>query len=262
MPGTLARTDQALRTSGEHWKPIACTNLSPVRRFFDLQAGSIWRDLAAVLPTVEGCLVDVGCGAQPYRRLLASGIHYVGIDTVDAKSVFGYETPDTQYYDGVSWPLADGVADAVLATETLEHVKDPGQFLHEAARVLRPEGQVILTVPFSARWHYVPEDYWRFTPSGLRRLLENAGFTGVRIFARGNSLTVASYKCLALIAPFILPQTTTRIGAIAAQFIGITLAPLFVCLGIVGNLSTLAKSDDDCLGYTVLACKPAPTVDG
>jgi hypothetical protein len=91
----------------------------------DLQAGTIWRDLATVLPMLSGDVVDVGCGAQPYRRLLPPDIAYVDIDTHEAKRVFGYKTPGTRYYDGFTWPLEDASADAVLATETLEHVKDP-----------------------------------------------------------------------------------------------------------------------------------------
>jgi len=43
-----------------------------LRRFFDLQAGSIWNDLARLLPHAEGAVLDVGCGAQPYRELFTS----------------------------------------------------------------------------------------------------------------------------------------------------------------------------------------------
>ena len=64
----------------------------------------------------------------------------------------------------------------VLATETLEHVSRPVRFLAEARRCLSPGGRLMLTVPFAARWHYIPHDYWRFTPSGLRQLLTDAGF--------------------------------------------------------------------------------------
>jgi SAM-dependent methyltransferase len=249
------RLDQARRTGGEHWKPISCSDLSPIRRFFDLQAGTVWRDLARVLPHLRGCLVDVGCGAQPYRTLLPPGVAYIGIDTYDAKAVFGYETPNTRYYDGVTWPLEDGSVDSVLATETLEHVRDPAQFLSEAFRVLRSDGKLILTVPFSARWHYIPEDYWRFTPSGLLQLLREARFADIRIFARGNSVTVAAYKCIALLTRFVLPQAKDPTTAFVLRLFGLVIAPLFVALAIVGNLSLFAKTDDDCLGYTVVASK-------
>jgi SAM-dependent methyltransferase len=249
------RPNEALRTSGESWRPVPCSDVSPVRRFFDLQSGTIWRDLCSALGDVRGTLVDVGCGAQPYRRLLTNDVTYIGIDSVEAKTVFGYEMPETRYYDGFSWPVDDDVADTVLATETLEHVSDPDQFLREARRVLRPGGTLLITVPFAARWHFIPVDFWRFTPAGLGRLLGNGGFKDIEVYARGNAVTVAAYKCIALIAVFLLPQGHSPVAATLMRLAGLVLSPLFVALAIAGNLSLLFGSGDDCLGYTAFARK-------
>ena len=123
------------------------------RRRADLQFGSIWRDLAALLPQVRGTLADVGSGAQPFRDMVPAGVHYIAVDIAEAETQFGYRTADTRYYSGEILPLVDGEADAVLCTETLEHVLHPELFLKELARVLAHRGHLILTVPFSARWH-------------------------------------------------------------------------------------------------------------
>ena len=222
--------------------------MTPLWRFFDFQSGTIWRDLSAALRQVRGTLVDVGCGAQPFRRLLAQDVTYIGIDSEEARTVFGYDTPDTRYYDGFTWPVEDGVADVVLATETLEHVSDPDQFLREARRVLRPGGTLTMTIPFAARWHYIPVDYWRFTPAGLTRLLGKSEFTDIEVYARGNAVTVACYKCLALLAVFVLPQRRSPIAATLMRVVGLVLSPLVVILAVIGNLSLLFGSgDDDCL---------------
>ena len=234
---------------------MPCTELSPLRRFFDLQAGSVWRDLATLLSTLSGSLVDVGCGAQPYRSLLPKTVTYIAIDTAAAKSAFGYETPDTRYYDGHTWPIEDASVDTVLATETLEHVPDPQQFIREARRTLRPGGTLLLTVPFAARWHFIPYDYWRFTPAGFNRLLGEAEFEDIKVYARGNAVTVAAYKCLALLAVLLLPQTTSPLGRLALRAAGLPFVPLFVLLAVAGNLSLRSAGGDDCLGYTVLARK-------
>ena len=149
------------------------------RRALDLQAASIWRDLDRELPSVTGTVVDVGCGAQPYRGFLGPEVRYIGIDTTYAKARFGYELPDTLYLEGDTWPLEDDSADVVLATETLEHVLNPCRFIAEARRCLRSGGRLVVTVPFAARWHYVPYDYWRFTPSSLNMLLVDTELTSV-----------------------------------------------------------------------------------
>ena len=126
------RTNFALaRTEG--WRPplhsppttLVRRWLAALRRLIDLQAGSIWRDLAGELAAVDGLVVDVGCGAQPYRQLLGPSARYVGIDTADAKADFGYEIPDTLYFDGDSWPVDSESANVVLCTETLEQFSSP-----------------------------------------------------------------------------------------------------------------------------------------
>lgn len=228
--------------------------MATARRFFDLQAGSLWRDLSGALATVRGTLVDVGCGAQPYRRLLPSHTEYIGLDTERAYADFGYAIPGVRLIreDG-RWPVEDAQADVVLATETLEHVADPPAFLAEAHRCLRPGGRLVLTVPFAARWHYIPNDYWRFTPSGLRILLARAGFVQVVVQARGNERTVACYKVLALLLPTALPQDAT--GSVRITPLALVLAPLAVALAALANLSLRGAPGDDCLGYTVYALR-------
>lgn len=245
----------------EAWRPrafvaprtVAAARLAAVRRCFDLQAASLWRDLCAELPYLDGAVLDVGCGAQPYRALLPHGVRYLGIDTIDAKERFDYEVPDTTYFSGSVWPVESCSVDAVLATETLEHVFDTRQFLRECARCLRPGGRLLLTVPFAARWHYVPHDYWRFTPSSLGLLLEQAGFDDVAVYARGNEITVACYKVMALILPILFPQRGSGLTRAILRLVALPLIPLFATLALIGNVSLRGSGGDDCLGYTVAA---------
>jgi SAM-dependent methyltransferase len=249
----------------ESWQPPPFTRLdgpasraiTSARRLFDVQASSIWNDLAGELGRVNGTLLDVGCGAQPYRTLVPAEVKYIGIDTADAKDRFGYHIPDTEYFTGERWPVEDAVADTVLCTETLEHVLEPLGFLAEAKRSLRPGGRLILTVPFAARWHYVPFDYWRFTPSGLKHLLEQSGFTEIEVYRRGNELTVACYKIIALILPLLMPRKQGSLRRLALRAGGLVLSPLLAATVLVARLSLLRDGGDDCLGYTVLARRPA-----
>ena len=251
------RENFALR-GAERWQPRAFRPprtrrdraLAAARRFLDLQAASAWRDLRVELASAEGVLLDVGCGAHPYRPLVPAGVSYRGIDQAAAAEAFGYEVPDTEYYSGDRWPVADASIDVVLSTETLEHVADPDVFLAEARRALRAGGRIVLTVPFAARWHYVPHDYWRFTPSSLRALLEAAGFGDVVVHARGDHLTVACYKVMALFLPRMFPPEgglgARRLAALAAL-------PLVVTLAAVAQISLKRDGGDDCLGWTATA---------
>lgn len=261
----LPGRDNLLERQSESWRPPnfsqATTGgaewMARLLRFLDLQAASIWNDLRIVLANCAGTVLDVGCGAQPYRSLLPVAVKYLGIDAADAQSHFGYQIPDTLYFEGDVWPIDSGSVDTVLATETLEHAERPERFLAEARRVLKPDGRLVLTIPFAARWHYLPHDYWRFTPSGLRTKLTEAGFDTPCIYARGNAITVACYKNMALVLMLLLGDTPpwTRIPARVA---GSLLLPLLAGLALVGQASLRSRGGNDCLGYTAVATVARP----
>jgi SAM-dependent methyltransferase len=251
------RENFATRTH-ERWQPPAfrvphsgwIRLLAAARRTVDLQAASVWRDLRTELADARGDVLDVGAGAQPYRRLLPRHVHYRAIDLEAARATFGYDVPDTEYFTGDRWPVDDRAVDLVLATETLEHVREPARFLAQAQRVLRPGGRLVLTVPFSARWHYVPHDYWRFTPSSLSDLLGAAGFSEIGVYPRGNEVTVAAGKLMALILMWMFP---TGGGIGTRRVIAVLLLPLVAVLAAIARLSLRAEGGDDCLGWTVTA---------
>jgi SAM-dependent methyltransferase len=251
------RENFALRSS-ERWQPPAFRPprtrwdrfLAAGRRLLDLQAASAWRDLKIELATANGDVLDVGAGAQPYRPLFPSGSRYRAIDVMVAGEAFGYDLPDTDYFEGDRWPVEEASVDVVLATETLEHVPEPAVFLAEARRVLRPGGRIVLTVPFAARWHYIPHDYWRYTPSSLWNLLDAAGFSDVVVHARGNEVTVACYKLMALVLPALFPPGG---GIRPARIAAILTLPLVATVALVAHSSLRGDGGVDCLGWTATA---------
>jgi hypothetical protein len=63
-----------------------------------------------------------------------------------------------------------------VCAEVLEHVKYPHLMLDNIIKILRPGAWIVITTPFAFPVHGFPNDYWRFTPSGIRLLLTDAGF--------------------------------------------------------------------------------------
>lgn len=80
--------------------------------------------------------------------------------------------------------------DVVICEQVLEHVVDPWAGAANLRELCAPGGHVIVSTPFLIRVHEVPlfllEDYWRFTPRGLRTLLEQAGLQVESVGSWGN----------------------------------------------------------------------------
>jgi SAM-dependent methyltransferase len=81
--------------------------------------------------------------------------------------------------------------DVVICEQVLEHVVDPCLASQHLLGLCRPGGHVIVSTPFLIRQHELPLygmlDYWRFTPRGLRTLLERAGLEVDHVGTWGNS---------------------------------------------------------------------------
>lgn len=59
-----------------------------------------------------------------------------------------------------------------LALDTLEHVEYPRKAISEIHRVLKQGGILIISSVMKFPIHNYPFDYWRYTPEGLKSLLE------------------------------------------------------------------------------------------
>ncbi|MDD2542615.1 MAG: methyltransferase domain-containing protein [Desulfuromonadaceae bacterium] len=134
----------------------------------------------------QGVLLDVGCGEMPYKSLILScpGItDYIGLD-IENPHYQAKSKPD-MYWDGASIPLPESSIDCAIATELFEHVPNLEATLTEIKRVLKPGGKLFFTVPFLWPLHDMPQDEYRYTPFALKRMLLNAGYTGIDITALG-----------------------------------------------------------------------------
>lgn len=153
--------------------------------------------VAAALSEVpaDARLLDAGAGERQYRRH-CKHLRYVSHDFAEYTGTgdrSGLQTGswDTTGIDIVSditaIPVDDASFDAVLCTEVLEHVPDPLAALTELARVLRPEGRLILTAPFASLTHFAPHFYSTgFSRYFFEHHLARLGFRDIGISTNGN----------------------------------------------------------------------------
>jgi len=222
------------------------------RMLLDLQILSIYADIKKELPQLTGKVLDIGCGQSPYRYLLnKSETEYKGIDVAEASS-FDYINNDITLFDGEQIPFKDTTFDAIICTEVLEHVYNYQTLVDEMYRVCKPNAKLIITIPFSARYHYIPYDFFRYTPSALEKIFSK--FSKVEITSRGTDVVSICAKIIVLFFRNIIPNSFIKI--ICLPF-WILLLPILGITVFVAHLSRILNlgSDLDPLGYTVKVTK-------
>ena len=165
---------------------------------------------------IGGEILDMGAGGGFLTRLLSDERARHGLARgkglsacdIDGGSFSAEGVPFTRCNVDEGLPYPDAAFDAVAAIEVMEHTRAPYRVLGEIARVLRPGGTLVFSVPnvghmlsrvtFAASGHYhmfpspstkienagrlsghvapLPFQYWHY---GLR----TAGFSDIRLFA-------------------------------------------------------------------------------
>jgi SAM-dependent methyltransferase len=162
--------------------------------------------LRRFLPAVPGPeVLNAGAGAGSLTlRLASAGLRVTSVDASPelcawtraalerelgpAASAHPVAVGDLQALD-----LPDAAFDGTTCGEVLEHLDDDRAGARELARVLRPGGLLVATVP-AGPFRYDWTDLWaghrrRYTAEGLETLLLGAGLRAVRVVAWGFPLT-------------------------------------------------------------------------
>ena len=179
----------------EHWKPSKfvvrnghlrgsrdpkAVGISS-RVMVDLIAGFYERTIPEF---TRGALIDLGCGKVPLYATYRG--HTESITCVDWANTM-HPNPHLDHEQDLNRPLAfpDAAFDTMILSDVLEHIRRPEELLREMYRVLRPEGHVLMNVPYYYGLHEEPFDYFRYTRHALMAMSTDAGFQVVRMEAIG-----------------------------------------------------------------------------
>jgi SAM-dependent methyltransferase len=175
-----------------------------LRAGIDLQLLTCVRYLRPRLQAMHGAVLDVGCGEKPYRGFLPADASYTGLEIVGAEAFGMRRDPSLLNFDGVHIPFPDNSFDHILCTEVLEHAEDPFELIAQMRRVLKSGGSIVVTVPFAARVHHAPHDYFRFTRFRLQTMF--SAFETVEIEERGDDIATVANKLIVICVRLLRPS--------------------------------------------------------
>ena len=153
-------------------------------------------------------VLDLGCGAGRFLALLDDAVGVEIAQEAVQRARENIPNADVRLMEDGAIPLEHGSVDLVWCSEVLEHIPDVGEALNEVRRVLKPEGRLLLTVPFHNRalaaaialtrfeQHFDPlgQHVRFFTKRSLTTTLEASGFGTITTRRRGRMLVARAVR--------------------------------------------------------------------
>ena len=144
----------------------------------------------------DGKLLEIGCGAGNFlvraadRGFEVTGLEYSPFAAERARQNLGGR--GRVLHGEITVLAAESNAyDVCVLCDVIEHVRDPGAFLREIIRLLRPGGSLLVVTPsldswsarvLGSRWmEYKAEHLYYFTPGTITRLLQRTSFGNVAL---------------------------------------------------------------------------------
>lgn len=204
----------------------------------------------------SGDVLDIGCADRWAEAAISPRCRYLGLDSV-VTGASRYRARPEVFADAGYLPFRDQCFDTVLLLEVAEHLAEPRRAMASIARVLRPGGVLLLTMPFLYPIHDAPFDYQRYTAHGLTREMESGG---LRIEALqpslGSAETAGLLMCLSLTGMCATALQRRHFGLLLAPFAIAAIPCINLLAWCAGKL--LPSWNALSVGYRVVARKPWP----
>jgi len=212
---------------------------------FYLARIALLREIKTSGKEIVGKTLDVGCGTKPYEKFFSSS-KYTGLEI---ETTINREDKSVDvFYDGGKFPFADNEFDSIVTNQVLEHVFNPTEFLSEINRVLKLNGNLLLTVPFVWDEHEQPYDYARYSSFGLAHLLKQHGFEIVE-----SKKTANDFRIFAQLLNAYIYKITQR-NKVIRQLFTFFIMSIISILGMLLS-KILPKNNDLYLDNIILAKK-------
>lgn len=100
-------------------------------------------------------------------------------------------------------PIKSNSVGGVISIAMLEHVGSPKSVVDEMHRILKPGGHIFSIVPFIFGYHSAPDDYYRWTKEGIKKLFSPFREIEIGVYSGPtSSLLIILQEWLAMLLSF------------------------------------------------------------
>ena len=135
----------------------------------------LFKNILAMSKEISGKVLDFGCGSKPYESLFLKAENYIGVDIEESGHNHNNSKVDS-FYDGKKLNFDDNYFDSAVCLEVFEHIFNLDEVLLEIKRVVKPQGKILVSIPFAWDEHEKPYDFARYTSFGIKHIIEKNGF--------------------------------------------------------------------------------------
>lgn len=194
--------------------------------------------------SLAGSVIDLGGDARSEYHSL-----FKGNFSMTVANLGGATKPDITLDLEQPLPMPAESYDCALLINVLEHIFEYRQLLRETARVLRPQGRIVIVVPFLFPYHPSPNDYHRYTSATLQKSLSESGFTNISIVSLGTGVCAVRWVLIERLLPRFLRPLSLIFNPLSGFFDR-------VFTKCAQHLGKKYNPSDYALGYVVTGEKP------
>ena len=177
------------------------------KRILSLESGSLYGNISLFAPYFrEKNFTSVDCST---KKIYSRGAYNKRL-TTDNDLI---KIPIDLHKDYKKLNFKKNTFDLILIPNLMHHIFDHNYLLRSCRKFLKKNGTIYIFEPTLREIHQIPDDFFRFTPYGLKKILENLDFKKINFDTSGGPFTAAHY-CLDQASQFLPKKEKKKFDSI------------------------------------------------
>ena len=169
------------------------------KKIISLERGGLYGSISLFKPFfINKDFISIDCSSE---KILKRG-HY---NKSYVKNENIIKIPVDYYRDYRKLKLKNSSADLILIPNLMHHIFDYSILFKQCKKALKKNGKIYIFEPLLREIHQAPDDYFRFSPFAMEKVLIKAGFKNVKKNFSGGPFSAAMY-CLDQASQYLPPS--------------------------------------------------------